>query len=192
MSITFYERNAEAYFRETVGADVEPLRLQFLHHLSPTAHILDAGCGSGRNAVAFLRAGFHVTAIDASPEMVRLAADHTGLDVKLMTFDDISWTERFDGIWACASLLHVARLRLPHTLRQLRNALRVNGAFYMSFKEGTTDRVVDDRTFVDMSGPMLLPLLHEASLVPVDMWTTPDVRLGRRDERWLNVISLRK
>jgi len=93
MSISYYNANAEAYFRDTVGADVGSLRERFLAHVLPGGHILDAGCGSGRDARAFAEAGYRVTAFDASAEMVKRAAAHTGLDVKLLTFDDIAWLE---------------------------------------------------------------------------------------------------
>lgn len=191
MSVDYYNQNAAAYFRDTVDADVAPLRARFLAHIPEGGAVLDAGCGSGRDARAFAAAGYHVTAFDASGEMVRLARDHTGLPVQHLTFDEVAWTAQFDGIWASASLLHVARVRLPATVARLGRALRPGGVLYLSLKYGGGERTVDGRTFTDMTEESLEPLLARAGLQLVDHWTTSDVRSGRSNERWLNALGRR-
>jgi 2-polyprenyl-3-methyl-5-hydroxy-6-metoxy-1,4-benzoquinol methylase len=108
-----YRTHAQAYFDATQGVDMAPLYARFMPLLPPGAHVLDAGCGSGRDALAFRRMGFAVEAFDASPELAALAQGHTGLPVQVMSFQQMAdamgnaWHARFDGILACASLLHV-------------------------------------------------------------------------------------
>ena len=94
-------------------------RSKFLIHVPAGGDILDAGCGSGRDALAFHRAGYRVTAFDASPEMCRMARQYTDLPVIQMTFQEMTWRSAFDGIWACASLLHVPQVELPDVLGTL-------------------------------------------------------------------------
>ena len=190
MSISYYDANAEAYFRDTVDADVGSLRERFLAHVLPGGHILDAGCGSGRDARAFAEAGYRVTAFDASAEMVKLAAAHTGLDVKVMAFGDIECIEEFDGIWTCATLLHVPRAELDATFGRFAQALKRGGAWYLSVKHGTGDRVVGGRTFTDMIEGEMQDRLEAAALTLADLWVTDDVRPGRAD-RWVNAVAVR-
>jgi SAM-dependent methyltransferase len=190
MSISYYNANADAYFNDTVDANVNSLRERFLARVMRGGHILDAGCGSGRDARAFAEAGYQVTAFDASAEMVKRAGAYTGLDVRHMTFDDMTWVEEFDGIWACATLLHVPRDELGSTFARFARALRRGGAWYLSVKHGTDDRVVGARTFTDMTEQEMQNRLEDAGLSVADLWVTDDVRLGRVD-RWVNTIAVR-
>lgn len=79
------------------------------------------------------------------------SAAYTGLDVRHMTFADMTWAEEFDGIWACATLLHVPRDELGSTFARIARALRRGGAWYLSVKYGIDDRVVGECTFTDMT-----------------------------------------
>ena len=122
-NIEYYNINAQAFFEGTVNADMSLWRDKFEKYVVPGGRILDAGCGSGRDSRAFIRQGFSVVAFDASKEMCRMASKLIGQEVWQMKFDEISFDEEFDGIWACASLLHVPYEELPKTLKQLYKAL---------------------------------------------------------------------
>ena len=109
-----------------------------------------------------------------------------------MTFDQMDWTEAFDGIWACASLLHVPRAGLPETLRRLRRALVPGGVWFMSFKYGTQERDVDGRRFTDLDEGSARALLAEVGGLPlIEMEVTGDSRPDRAAERWLSVLCRR-
>ena len=189
MSVEFYENNADTFIAQTVDVDMASLYQQFCKHLKPSASVLDAGCGSGRDTLAFSRMGYDVVAFDASVKMVAAASKRTCLPVYKMTFQDMGFDRRFDGIWACASLLHVPRTQLAEVLRSLAEFLEPTGVLYASFKYGKQEREKGGRYFNDMDEAHLE---HLVSLVPnlqvLESWTTADKRPDRASEKWLNVI----
>lgn len=188
MTLKYYQDNAQTFFDGTVNVDMSSLYETFTRHLAPGARVLDAGCGSGRDAKAFQGMGYQVEAFDASSAMVNLAREHTGLPVQLMTFADVDWKEEFDGIWCCASLLHVPAFELPGVMQRLADALKPGGVWYVSFKYGDGEREVDGRRFTDMDEVGLWRLLGAMPCVEIEsLWTTKDKRPGR-DEVWLNGI----
>ncbi|MEA3640265.1 MAG: class I SAM-dependent methyltransferase [Lamprobacter sp.] len=187
--MAFYESEAQAFFAATVAVDMTPLYMPFLSRLEPGAAILDAGCGSGRDARAFREFGYAITAMEPSPALAALAEAHCGQPVEILRFQDLDWSERFDGIWACASLLHVSLAELPEVMGRLARALRPGGLLYASFKYGQGERERGGRRFTDINEAGLQDLLVEVpELALIETWTTADRRPGRDDERWLNVL----
>src|SRR5436190_891654 len=192
MSIQFYEDNAEDFFARSIDAEMLPEQARFAAMLPPGGRILDAGCGSGRDAKWFRDQGFAVTATEAAPRLAGLARAHTGLPVQVLTFEQMDWREAFDGIWTCASLLHVGRAELPAILRRLRLGLVPDGVWFMSFKYGRGDRQAGDRRFTDMDETDLGALLAETGgLTLLSTHITGDVRPDRAHERWLSVFCRR-
>src|SRR5205823_3837686 len=130
--------------------------------------------------------GYAVTAFDASPQLVQLASEYTGLAVKVRSFSDVNEQACYDGIWACASLLHLPLAEMPGALGKLWNALKPGGAFYFSFKLGDGERQHGGRRFTDANEQRLhdwlgsLPELHH-----VELWRTADQRPDRADQ-WIN------
>ncbi|WFO42788.1 class I SAM-dependent methyltransferase [Citrobacter braakii] len=188
MTLEYYQRNAQDFFSSTVNVDMESLYQPFLRYIPEGGRILDAGCGSGRDSKAFLEKGYLVEAFDASSEMVSLASQHAGLHVKQMTFNDIEDVVHYDGIWCCASLLHVSAEELPGVMRKLARALKKTGTWYISFKYGETERVKDGRHFTDLTEQRLEKLISPLTdIVLVNSWKTIDKRPDR-DEKWLNAL----
>lgn len=188
MNSDYYQLHAQRFFSETVDVDMSELYRPFVAHLKPGARILDAGCGSGRDAKAFREMGYAVEAFDASAELVELARQHTGLPVKQMRFEDITEVERYDGIWCCASLLHVPLAELPGVMAQLAKALKPGGVWYLSFKYGCGEREKDGRRFTDMDEGRFNLLITEIAEIKVEnTWLTHD-RRPKRNEKWLNAL----
>lgn len=192
MTLKYYQDNAQTFFDGTVNVDMSSLYEAFTRHLAPGARVLDAGCGSGRDAKAFQEMGYQVEAFDASSAMVELARQHTGLPVKVMTFANVDWKEEFDGIWCCASLLHVPAVELPGVMRRLADALKPGGVWYVSFKYGDGEREVDGRRFTDMDEDDLNTLVSSLTAMEVgEVWLTQDKRPDRK-EIWVNGILRKK
>ena len=89
-TLDYYDRNADAFTARTINDDLTSEYDAFLKHLPPGGHILDAGCGSGRDTRHFLDMGYHVTAFDGSIEMAARATEHTGRSVAHLRFEDIA------------------------------------------------------------------------------------------------------
>lgn len=191
MSIRYYQQHAGDFFAATVDVDMRSLYAPFIALLPAQATLLDAGCGSGRDSKAFKAMGYDVEAFDASAEMVALAAGHAGIPVRLLTFSALDDAERYDGIWCCASLLHVSSRELPETMQKLADALKPGGVWYVSFKYGEGEREKDGRHFTDLNEQTLEQLVSPLSGIHIHTtWRTEDKRPGR-DEIWLNAL-LRK
>ena len=193
----FYEANARTFISTTRDLDMSEMQRRFLAALpivdGKTARILDAGSGSGRDALAFRFLGYKVEAFDASPAMVAATREHAGVRVRQMRFEDFAWEHSFEGIWACASLLHVAETDLSGVIDRLAAYLIPGGAFYLSFKFGTGERVKDGRRFTDMTEDRLAALLGGcAALGQTDIWQSWDRRPERASEMWVNAVVKKK
>lgn len=188
----FYNTNSQDFFNSTVSADVSYLYDRFLQYIPENGKILDLGCGSGRDAKAFKDRGYAVDAIDGSEELVRLATEYAGIPVKQKFYEELDAVEEYDGIWACASLLHVEYKILPDILSKINRALMQNGVLYMSFKLGDHDGERDGRYFTDMNDERFNALnTEELGLTLVDKWQTRDARPDR-DVEWFNIILKKK
>lgn len=188
-TIEYYNKNAEKYYENTINVDMSPLYKEFIKHLEDNAHILDAGCGSGRDSLYFLEQGYEVTAIDASKRLSELSSELIGQEVKCMKFQDINYKNKFDGIWACASLLHVKRKNIKGIFENLIKALKPQGIIYSSFKYGNKEVYRNGRLFNyynEESFKKLINNFEELSITK--LWKTEDLRKNRKEEYWLNTI----
>ena len=183
----FYNQNPSSYFETTVNADMSKVIARFLAYLPKGSHILDAGCGSGRDTKTFLSMNYQVTAFDASKPLCTLASTYTGIKVANTTFIEFTSDNSFDGIWACASLLHVPRDQLTKTLSHLSQYLKPNGYFYCSFKLGNEETESDNRLFNNQNETSILKYITE-NMEVVDIWTSDDNTKILRQQKWLNII----
>ncbi|MBK1621447.1 SAM-dependent methyltransferase [Lamprobacter modestohalophilus] len=189
-TLAYYDSEAQLFFAATVDVDMSSLYEPFWRELAEGAAILDAGCGSGRDARVFHERGYAVTAMEPSPVLAALAEAHCRLPVEIRRFQEIDWRGRFDGIWACASLLHVPLAELPDVLQRLAHALRPGGNLYVSFKYGRGERDHGGRRFTDLDEAGLAELLCRVpALKAIETWITADRRPDREGERWLNALS---
>ncbi len=186
MTLDFYDSDPEGYFDRTFGADKSAIRERFARHLEEGAEVLDLGCGSGRDSLAFREMGFRVTSVDGSEGMCRVARERAGLEVRHLLFSELDYIGRFDGVWACASLLHVRSEEILGILSLVRRSLKSGGVFYCCFKQGGFEGVRDGRWYTDMTEASLSGLLESAGFEPLDVWTSEGSGF-----RWTNSVSRR-
>lgn len=185
----YYQNRADEFIARTLQIDMSALYVPFTSRLPEKAKVLDAGCGAGRDAKAFLDMGFDVCAFDASDKLVSFAATHTGLDVHHMTFDDVSWDKEFDGVWASASLLHVPYARFRLTLEKLLNALQPAGLVFLSVKYGECARKDGGRTFYDYTEDTMASELDGIRTIDGhEIWTSFSNLPAKRTEKWLYAL----
>lgn len=138
-----------------------------------------------------MKNGYSVEAIDGSKELCKLASEYIGQAVKCVYFQDYIPTNCADGIWACASLLHLHYDDIKAVVSRLANYLNKDGCFYMSFKYGDYEGERNGRFFTDMNEDRLVDVLTGTGLRIDSMYISQDVRPGRENEKWINVFCVK-
>ena len=191
-TLGYYDSHADEFYKSTVAVEFTTMQDCFLAKLQKDSYILDFGCGSGRDTKYFLEQGYCIDAVDGSKELCKLASEYTGIEVKTMVFQELAEVDKYDGIWACSSILHLPIDELTDVMRKMVVALKENGVIYTSFKYGTFAGERNGRFFTDMTEVTFAEFIREIEDLEVEeQWTTSDVRPGRGEEKWLNLI-LRK
>lgn len=194
-TLQYYNLHAEKFASDTMTVNFSANQEKFLAKLpgkKEQAKLLDFGCGAGRDTKYFLERGYDVEAIDGSSELCRIASAHTGICVRQMLFEQWSEQNRYDGIWACASILHIPSKQLPQLLQKMERALKKDGILYTSFKYGIFEGEKNGRYFTYMTEQKMDEVFgHVFHLLLEERWITSDVRKDRGEEKWLNVL-LRK
>ena len=186
----FYEDHAVEYFSGTSGAQTQFVLDRFLSHLPANAAILDAGCGSGRDLKYFHSRGHCALGIDASTALVQMAAQHSGAPCEVARIESISYEDRFDGIWACASLLHLPRDAFRPALRCLNRALKRGGTLFMAVQEGQGEAILPDgRLYVYYSEDDIRRSLDAAGLAVNELWASRNSADAVHQPVWINVIA---
>ncbi len=191
-TLAYYDQNADDFCSNTADADMQQIWALFLSKLKKNAYVLDFGCGSGRDTKYFISRGLTVDAVDGSAQLCRRAAAYTGIQVRQMYFQDLAERDKYDGIWACASILHLPYDELAGVLEKMKIAVKQGGVIYTSFKYGSFHGIKNGRYFTYLTEESFEKLLQEIGGLEIDKeWITSDVRPGRGEEKWLNLI-LRK
>lgn len=191
-TINYYNDNATAFVSSTISADFKQIQDKFLGLLPKQGTILDFGCGSGRDTKYFLNAGMHVDAVDGSEEICKLASEYIGIPVRKMLFEELDTRNRYDGIWACSSILHLSKEALKDVLKKMVEALKKYGVIYTSFKYGTFEGERNGRFFTDFTEETFQKFIKDISGIHIEeIWITGDVRPVRGSEQWLNLILRR-
>ncbi len=172
----------------------------FLGYLEPSPKLLDVGCGAGRDIEEFKKRGVQIEGIDYSPKLVE-KLHRKFPDTKIIVADMRATSlpdNRYDGIWACASILNLSKSETPTILAEFKRLLKVNGKLFISVKEGSGEKMVPDkageRFFSFFSEPELreiikragfkilnTELIDEASLTGHSVIPTPP--------RWINLYA---
>lgn len=189
MMSNYYESNAERYAAETFSADMSEKYQRFLPLLKKGAKILDVGSGSGRDAFYFQKHGYQVTALEPSKNLGREIRKVFSGEIVCSDIQSYQSTERYDGIWACASLIHLQEEEILCFFKKIDMYLNDNGIVYTSGKSGiSTGEVEDGRFFLEFTEQLVEKILTVNKQLQLEqLWYTEDVR-GRRGFRWLNVV----
>ena len=192
-TLNYYNQNAISFVEGTQNVDFKTIQDKFVSRLPKGASVLDFGCGSGRDTKYFKEQGFQVTAIDGSEELCKIASEYAGVPVRQMLFMELDEVAAYDGIWACSSILHCPYEDLVIVMRKICTALKDNGVLYTSFKYGTFAGERNGRFFTDMTEEKFKELLKKVPGLEIeDLTITTDVRPGRGEEKWLNLILRKK
>lgn len=188
-SIDYYNQNATEYFEETMNLDLEEVMQPFVELLPENAEVLDLGCGSGRDVISLEEHGFSVTAMDGSQEMCKLAEIHTNMEVLHLSYDEMDFDEVFQGIWACASLVHISYNKMPIVLGKVLDALKEGGILYFSVRHGCGSCWDNGREFYDYTEETLNTLLRQVQGCEViNVWESDDIQKRADHMPWWNVL----
>ena len=191
-TIEYYNQNADMFAQGTRLVDFMVVQERFAKMLPIGSRILDFGCGSGRDTKYFLEKGYRVEATDGSAELCKLASVFAGIEVNEMLFQDLDVSGKYEGIWACSSILHLSKKELLPVIRKMCDALKDNGVIYTSFKYGDFEGERNGRYFTDFTEDTFDKFIKVIPELTIEEeWITSDVRPGRGEEKWLNLI-LRK
>lgn len=191
-TIDYYNRIADSYYWTTVGIDMSKLRNAFAAYLPAEARVIDLGCGSGRDVMAFGDMGHEASGLDASKELVELAKER--LEVKASVGDMVTWraSEPYDGIWCCASLIHLNEEEKKRFFGNLQYNLKPGGVIYISVKEGIETGTDEEGVYTsNCTAEELKSFLNGAGCEILETVVTEDA-MGRPGVKWLNVIAKKR
>lgn len=186
----YYTENADAFIENTINCDMSVQYNLFLKYAKEQGKILDLGFGSGRDMIHFKNLGFDVEGIDPTEVFVENMKKQ-GFNVRKQYAEEIIEENVYDGIWACASLLHVKKENLNDVFKRCFNALKEKGILYCSFKYGEFEGIRNERFFVYLNEESFKDIIKDTGFDIEKITYTLDVRPDRADEKWINAI-LRK
>ena len=171
------------------------------YRVNEDIHVLDVGCGDGRDSARFKQMGMnlHLMDIDLSRVLrstgILLEFPGEGYLDSIYSMDirDVDFFEKFHAVWANASLLHIPKDDFYLVFDKIYNSLKVDGVFYFSFKEGTgSEYDKTGRFFQYMTKDYIFDVLSEFSFKEIDFWENKDYRYNDRVTNWLNFVAIKK
>lgn len=185
----YYEINAKQYAEETFSADMSEQYKRFLPLLRGRTRILDVGSGSGRDACYFQKHGYQVTALEPSKNLCREIRKVFSGEIVCSDIQSYQPDNKFDGIWACASFLHLREEDILCFFGNISYYLNDNGIVYLSGKTGiSTGEAVDGRYFLEFTEELVEKILAVSERMELEaLWYTEDVS-GRKGFRWMNIV----
>ncbi len=187
-TLDHYNQNAEGFRAGTRDHDVSQNIEALLDAITgePPFRILDFGCGPGRDLRTFQRLGHTPVGLDGAEEFARMARADTGCEVWRQDFLALSLPEqRFDGVFANASLFHVPTGELPRVLAEIHDTLKPGGVLFASNPRGDNDEGWNgDRYGVYHDLPSWQRYLTAAGFTEIGHYYRP-AGLPREQQPWL-------
>lgn len=191
-TLNFYNENALEFVNKTKNVSMIEIQEKFMNLMKPGGYILDLGCGSGRDTKAFLEHGFIVDPVDGSKEICDIVSRNLGINVRCLLFSELNEIEKYDGVFACASLLHVPYEELSDILNKIKTSLKSDGLFYMSFKYGNEFFEENQKHYTNLTEESVKELLNNVKEFEIqEIWISGD-NLPGRIQKWINVISKKR
>lgn len=192
-TVEYYDSHTEEYVARTAGADLTQLHDRFLAHIPRGGRVLDFGCGFGRDMHAFQRRGYDVVGLDPSSEMITIASRVPGAECHLGDVFALRNEARFDGIWACASLVHVAKTEMVEVMKRLVSWLAPCGVLYFSVRSGTSEhRMPDGRLYSDYNEREVAQLMQKfPGFETQELWLSSDSDASRTEITWINWLGVK-
>jgi SAM-dependent methyltransferase len=190
-----YDRAAQGFTARWSDLHLDRALNAFAARITGQRRVLDLGCGPGRDVDFLTQLGCQAVGLDLSAGMLaqargRLPAGSlVRADLRRIPFSPGA----FDGIWACASLLHLRRAELPAILTGLSRLLRCpGGVLYVALKGGQGERWVtgsggEPYFFTYYQPAEVETLLDSAGFQVAESWVSPDQ--AGRDEPWINCVA---
>ncbi|NOE28160.1 methyltransferase domain-containing protein [Ruegeria sp. HKCCD6157] len=135
-TINAYTNKVAEYLKIPLPPEQLEARQAFADAVGAGGYVLDLGSGPGSDSGFLMRQGLKVRALDATPAFVEHAREN-GVDAYLGTFDDVTETAEFDGVYASFSLLHAPRADFQRHLTAIHRALKPGGQLFLGMKLGT-------------------------------------------------------
>lgn len=187
ITLDYYSIHGDAFVHSTLATSMSLTLQEFLSLVPKEGCILDWGCGSGRDSKVMMDAEYNVFPTDASPCMCSYAESLLNTEVLCEHFLELTKENYFDGIWACASLLHLPLKQIRKAFSLAHIALKPGGVMYASFKYGNTEGFRSGRWFTDLTEKSLTNVIPNLFGI-IKIWKSNDVRPERGHEQWLNVL----
>ena len=191
-TIKAYNAQADAYCGRFDRDTPDEQLTAFITGLPLSAHVLDLGCGTGRSSALMIEAGLSVDALDATEAFVDMAREQFGIEVRHATFEDVTATDTYDGVYANFSLLHAPKVEMPGHLSRLWRALKDDGLLHVGLKTGTGEkRDKIGRFYSYYTDSEITGLLTDAGFRVDNRWFGSDKGLDGTVAPWL-ILHARK
>jgi predicted TPR repeat methyltransferase len=194
LNIAHYDENAESFRIGTKDHDVSQNIAALLDALpkEKTLDILDFGCGPGRDMCVFKSMGHRPVGLDGSKEFCKMAVKQSGCPTLNQQFLKLELEEnRYDGIFANASLFTVPSQELPRVLKDLHSALRKDGILFSSNPRGNAEGWQGQRYGHYMEFEASETFLQQSGFKIIKHFYRPE-GMPREHQPWLAIVSQRQ